>query len=47
MRSLFCILFILSIATVSVAGEIYGTITDAAKPVAAGIKVDVTIAGKN
>ena len=33
-------------ASVAVAGEIYGTINDGNKPVAAGMKVDITVPGK-
>jgi hypothetical protein len=28
------------------AGELYGTITDGSKPVAAGVKVEITVSGK-
>ncbi len=34
-------------ASVVMAGEIYGTITDAGKPVPAGTKVEVAVAGKS
>lgn len=33
-------------ATVASAGELYGTITDADKPVPEGVKVEVVVAGK-
>ena len=37
--------FLLFAATVK-AGEIYGTVTDGGKPVAAGVKVEIKVAGK-
>jgi hypothetical protein len=47
MKTLICLIFALCVISVAVAGEIYGTISDAGKPVPAGIKVEVTVAGKN
>jgi hypothetical protein len=46
MRVLIFLLIIFSMTSVAIAGEIYGTITDEGKPVPAGIKVEVTVAGK-
>jgi hypothetical protein len=36
---------LLSVSPV-LAGEVYGTITDGSKPVAAGVKVEITVSGK-
>lgn len=47
MKSLICFLSIFFITSVAMAGEIYGTIEDAGKPVQAGVKVEVTVAGKS
>jgi len=33
-------------ASFAVGGEVYGTITDGSKPVAAGVKVEITSSGK-
>ncbi len=46
MKSLICLLMIFFMTSIALAGEIYGTIADAGKPVQAGIKVEVTVAGK-
>jgi len=46
MKSLICIVFILCIASAAMAGEVFGTIFDAGKPVPAGVKVEVDLAGK-
>jgi hypothetical protein len=37
--------FFLFAASAAMAGEVYGTITDAGKPVPAGVKVEVTAGG--
>jgi hypothetical protein len=42
MRSLIVVAFGLCMASTALAGEIYGTISDAGKPLPAGIKVEVT-----
>jgi len=48
MKSLICLILIaLFMTSVALAGEIFGTIIDAGKPVPAGVKVEVTIAGKS
>jgi beta-lactam-binding protein with PASTA domain len=47
MRSLICLGCMLSAMSMAVAGEIYGTITDAGKPVPEGTKIEVTVAGKS
>ncbi len=47
MKSLTCLAFILFMTSAALAGEIYGTITDAGKPVPSGVKVEVTVAGKS
>ena len=44
MKSLTCVLLILFTASAALAGEIYGTISEAGKPVSAGVKVEVTVA---
>ena len=40
------LMVLLFTASVMRAGEVYGTITDGNKPVAAGVKVEITVAGK-
>jgi hypothetical protein len=47
MKSLFCFGLIILVASAAMAGEIYGTIVDAGKPIPAGTKVEVTAAGKS
>ncbi len=48
MKSLICLgIIALFMTSVALAGEIFGTITDAGKPVPAGVKVEVTIVGKS
>src|SRR5512139_3078634 len=44
-RTSLILLFILGFATWAFAGKIYGSITEAGKPVAKGVKVDVTCGG--
>jgi hypothetical protein len=46
MKSMIVVAFSLLVASVALAGEIYGTISDAGKPVPAGVKVVVN-AGEN
>ena len=46
MKSLICLAFILCFASITVAGEIFGTIVDAGQPVPEGTKIEVAIAGK-
>ena len=46
MKSLMCFVFILCLTSIAVAGEIFGTIVDAGKPVPEGTKIEVAIAGK-
>ena len=45
MKSLIVVAFSFFMASAALAGEIYGTIADAGKPVSAGVKVEVTAAG--
>ena len=40
------IVLIFCMASVALAAEIYGTITDAGKPVPTGVKVEITVADK-
>ncbi len=40
------LLMLVLTASWALAGELYGTITDGKKPVAAGLKVDITVSGK-
>jgi hypothetical protein len=47
MKSLICLMLILLAASAAVAGEIFGTVSESGKPVAAGVKVEVTIAGNS
>ena len=47
MRSLIFLTFIFYAASAVLAGEVYGTIVDAGKPIPAGIKVEVTAAGNS
>jgi hypothetical protein len=47
MKSILVLLFTLLLPAASVvAGEVYGTITDGSKPVAAGIKVEISTSGQ-
>jgi len=45
MKSLICFVGIFFMASAAMAGEIYGTIEDAGKPVPADIEVRITVAG--
>ena len=45
MKSLVFVVFSFFLGSAALAGEIYGTIEDAGKPVSAGVKVEVTAAG--
>jgi hypothetical protein len=45
MKLLVFVAFGFFMASAALAGEIYGTIADAGKPVSAGVKVEVTAAG--
>ncbi len=47
MKSLMCLVFMLSLMSMAVAGEIFGTITDAGKLIPEGTKIEVTVAGKS
>ena len=47
MKTIICLVSIFFITSVAMAGEIYGTIEDAGKPVPAGVKVEVSVAGKS
>jgi hypothetical protein len=47
MRVLICVLSVLFGTSLAVAGEIFGTIVDAGKPVPEGTKIEVTIVGKS
>ena|SRR6185369_8489703 len=46
-RTYLVVLFILGFALQSFAGKIYGSITEGGKPVAQGVKVDVTCGSNN
>ncbi len=46
MKSLMSLVFILSLTSTAAAGEIFGTITDAGKPLTEGTKIEVAVAGK-
>lgn len=46
MRLLTCVVLVLLFASLAVAGEIFGTIVDAGKPVPQGTKIEVTVGGK-
>jgi hypothetical protein len=47
MKALICLVLILLAVSVAVAGEIFGTVSESGKPVAAGVKVEVTVAGNS
>ena len=47
MKLLTCLALILLSTSAAMAGEIFGTILDAGKPVPEGIKIEITIAGKS
>ncbi len=46
MRALICLVLLFFVTSVAAAGEVFGTITDAGKPVPEGTKIEVTVAGK-
>ena len=46
-RAFLVVLLILGLSTLAFAGKIYGSITEAGKPVAQGVKVEVTCGGKS
>lgn len=46
MKVLPFLLIVFSMTSAAIAGEIYGTITDGGKPVPAGTKIEVAVAGK-
>ena len=46
-RASLVVLFILGLCALAFAGKIYGSITEAGKPVAQGVKVEVACGGKN
>jgi hypothetical protein len=46
MKLLACLLLVLAMASAAVAGEIYGTVVESGKPVPAGTKMEVDVAGK-
>jgi hypothetical protein len=47
MKTLTCFVFLFVMSSVAIAGEIYGSIDEAGRPVAAGTKIEVTVAGKS
>jgi len=47
MKAVICIACIFYMVSAALAGEIYGTITDAGKPVPAGVKIEIAIGEKN
>jgi hypothetical protein len=47
MKLLTCLVLIVIMASTAAAGEIFGTIFDAGKPVPEGTKVEVIVAGKS
>jgi hypothetical protein len=47
MKTLIGFVFFFIAASAALAGEIFGTIDDAGKPVAAGTKIEVSVAGKS
>jgi hypothetical protein len=47
MKLLICLVLISCMASVAMAGEIFGTIADAGKPVPAGVKIEIVVAGKS
>lgn len=47
MKSIICLVFFGFLTSAAMAGEIFGTILDAGKTVSAGVKVEVTVAGKS
>ena len=46
MKALFFLVIAGFAASFAVAGEIYGTVSETGKPVSAGVKVEITVAGK-
>lgn len=47
MKLLACVMFVCMAIPAAVAGELYGTIIEAGKPVPAGTKIEIAIAGKS
>src|SRR5512135_3024356 len=47
MKLLTCLMLVFLATAVAMAGELYGTINDAGKPVPAGVKIEVVVAGKS
>jgi len=41
-----CFMLLFLMISPAIAGELYGTITEAGKPVAAGVKIEIVVAGK-
>jgi len=46
MKVMICTAVIFCMASAALAGEIYGTLTDAGKPVPAGTKIEIAVGGK-
>jgi hypothetical protein len=46
-RAFIVVLLMLGLSSLAFAGKIYGSITEAGKPVAAGVKVEVSCGGKS
>ena len=46
MKSLIFLVIITFTASMALAGEIYGTIVDAGRPIPAGVKIEIAAAGK-
>jgi hypothetical protein len=47
MKSLMCVVFMILLSSMALAGELFGTITEAGKPVPEGTRIEITIAGKS
>ena len=41
-----CLMLVFFIASAAIAGELYGTIVEAGKPIPAGVKIEILVAGK-
>ena len=46
MKLLTCFMLVFLTTSAAIAGELYGTITEAGKPVPAGVKIEIVVAGK-
>jgi hypothetical protein len=46
MKLLTCFMLVFWVTSAAIAGELYGTLTEAGKPIPAGVKIEIVVAGK-